>query len=132
MHGADRGIRKCTEPQPCCSPISVVSWSVESTQSLNLTCQKQDFLCIHCKIAHSFWNNFLFGVKNAFYQKRKFPQKRRFLGIYWQYSYNKSPVYKISQSGIVALILDQFFTCQASYLGKTQLSSWRSKFFWLL
>ena len=81
------------------------------------------FICF--TIAQSFWNNFCFWVKCIFLpQKKQFPRKHGFRCIFWQYSYNKSLVNKTSQSGIVALILDQFSTCQASHLGSPQWFNW--------
>ena len=64
------------------------------------------------------------GKMHFFTPKKQFPKKHGFWCIFWQYSYNKSPVNKTSQSGIVALILDQFSACQASYLGSPQWFNW--------
>ena len=64
---------------------------------------------------HLFYNSSKFleqllflGKMHFSTQKRLFSEKQGFWGIFWQYSYNKSLVYKISQLGIVALILDQY------------------------
>ena len=51
------------------------------------------FFIICFTIAQSFWNNFCFGVNAFFTPKRQFFQKHGFWRIFWQYLYNKSPVY---------------------------------------
>ena len=60
-----------------------------------------------------------FYILQYFTAKGNFPKNMGFGAFFGNIYIIKAWYTKKSQLGILALILDQFFTCQASYLGKT-------------